>query len=116
MEFKLIEFWVIIDKVIVPFNILDADIKNYLAECLIQIIKEYIRYLIQSLPFEYISKAIIIGSISESLSKINLVPRENRISKTLSLLTIVANANKLDFNLLILNFSNYVEVYEDNSF
>jgi len=75
-----------------------------------------VRCTLQCLPFTCIPKGIIVGAVFEAIGKLNRVPRPKDISSTLSPLTIVTNAPKLDFNFLTLTFGEYVEVYEDNEF
>ena len=101
---------------IIPFNILDKDVNNYPAEQSIHIVKEHVRFLIQSLPFDCMSNAIICGCVFESASKLNHLPRTKGVSKTMSPATIVANAQKLDCIHLTLSFGDFVEVHEDNCF
>jgi len=114
LEFSSIEFRVIVDGYTVPFNILDVDLKNHPAERSIRVVKERVRCTLQSLPFSCIPKGIIVSAVYEAIEKINRLPRPRGISSTLSPLTIVTNTAKLDFNLLKLEFGEYVEVYEDN--
>ena len=96
LEFSSKETRDLIDIVTMLFNFIDVDAKNHPSERSIRAMKERVFCIIQSLPFQYLPKVIIVSSVHEDISKINRCPLPKRVSFTLSSITIGTNAANFD--------------------
>ena len=69
----------------------------------------------QILPFSIFPTTIADGIVNNFMSNLSNFPKRMTRS-TMIPNTFVTNSPKLDFNLIKLDFSECVEVHEDNSF
>ena len=68
----------------------------------------------QNVPFYCLPIPLAEDILCENLSLFNNFPRKGGISDYLSLITIIANSQKQDFNLLKLKIGACLEAHKDN--
>ena len=96
------------------FNITDPlDHVNTEERC-IQIIKERIRCLVESLPFRHIPK-FVTKRLTEVINRnINQFPNENSISNVCNSLCIVTKRSNPACKDFLIDFGSYAKMHESN--
>ena len=92
LEFISIQFRMLINRVQAPWN----KTHNGLDERSITFSNEILWCAMQSLPFECVPKALIFGTVCESILIICRHPRKNGVLNILNTLTIETNNKKLN--------------------
>jgi hypothetical protein len=99
----------------IAMNIVPADSHVGDIERSIRTIKERLRACVHGLPFKRLPKLMITHMVADVIRCLNLFPRKNGISTTLSPACIVTGAPLPDFHCMLrLEFGSYVQVFEDN--
>ena len=81
----------------------------------IRTMKDWARTTIQSLPYLYLPRGMIIELISTVIQSLNQLPPLKGVNNRISPLTIMTGTDTLDYKRLTLPFGSYVQFYEDNN-
>ena len=111
LKFECVKLYLLINT-----NIIDKDSHMYLAKRYFIIVKERCRFTAQNLLFSMYPKILALTIVFEVNGNLNRLIRADGITKYLSLLAFVTRSAKLDYNLITLSFSNYIELYENNKY
>jgi hypothetical protein len=97
-----------------PLNVADADDHVAEVERSIRTIKERTRCLVQGLPFKRIPRTMMRAAIENANKVLNLFPAKNRVSDTMSPLTIMTGRPTPNYNDMKIEFGSYAQVFESN--
>jgi hypothetical protein len=107
------EFGCIKDDVLpVKLDIVPADSHVGEVERSIRTIRERTRAAVHGMPYKRLPKLMVIELVKEAVRCLNLFPRRDGISTTMSPNTIVTGEGFPDYNKMTLEFGEYVQIYE----
>ena len=99
----------------ITLDTVSADDHVDVVERSIRTVKGDCRTLTHSLPFKRISRLLVTEIVLFSIKSRNMFPPKDGISSSLSPLSIVTGAGKVDVSQLKLEFGSYVHIFHDNS-
>jgi hypothetical protein len=107
------EFGCIKDDVLpVRLDIVPADSHVGEVERSIRTIRERTRSAVHGMPYKGLPKLMVIELVKEAVRCLNLFPRRDGISDTMSPNTIVTGEGLPDYNKMTLEFGEYVQIFE----
>ena len=81
----------------------------------VQTVKDRLRSGVHGLPFRRLPKVLIQELVQHVTNCLNMFPRKNGISTTMSPTTIVTGRGLPNFHSFSLEFGTYVQIFDDNN-
>ena len=81
----------------------------------VQTVKDRLRSGVHGLPFRRLPKVLIQELVQHVTNCLNMFPRKNGISDTMSPTTIVTGRGLPNFHSFSLEFGTYVQIFDDNN-
>jgi hypothetical protein len=107
------EFSCIKDEVLpVRLDVVPADSHVGEVERSIRTIRERTRAAVHGMPYKRLPKLMVVELVKDAVRCLNLFPRRDGVSDTLSPTTIVTGEGFPDYNKMTLEFGEYVQIFE----